>query len=63
MFQNFFNYYNLQSNPIYLDIYKYKNLKVNSDSLMTSVKNVKPKVIISDFLVPRFMNYVIRIAK
>ncbi len=50
MFQNFFfNYYNLQSNPIYLDIYKYKNLKVNSDSLMTSVKNVKPKVIISDF--------------
>ena len=44
------NYKKLESNPIYLELDKFKSLKIDSDQLTNSYKNLKPKIIIMDSL-------------
>ena len=42
------NYYNLETNPIYLYSKNYKNLNVNSNSMIKAFTFVKPQIIIFD---------------
>ena len=44
------NYNQLEANPIYFELHKYKSLKINSHNLISSYKNLKPKIIIMDSL-------------
>ena len=44
------NYNLLEANPIYFELKKYKSLKINSRNLISSYKNIRPKIIIMDSL-------------
>ena len=44
-----FNLYNFETNPIYFEIEKFKNLKINYNTIHTAVKKIMPKVVICDF--------------
>ena len=44
-----FNYYNFEVNPIYNNISDYKNLIVNSNTVVTAMKKIKPKIVICDY--------------
>ena len=46
----YFNYNQLQANPIYLELDKFKSLKISSRSLNSSYKIIKPKIVIMDAL-------------
>ena len=43
-----FNYYNLEVNPICYEIKDFKNLSINSNTVITAFKKIKPKIIICD---------------
>jgi hypothetical protein len=44
------NYEQLETNPIYLELNKFKSLNVDSSQLLTAYKTLKPKIIIMDSL-------------
>lgn len=45
-----FDYNQLQANPIYFELNKFKSLKINSRSLNLSYEIIKPKIVIMDAL-------------
>ena len=50
-FKNFiFNLSHIETNPIYLELNNYKSLKINSRSLNSAYKLIKPRIIITDYL-------------
>ncbi len=44
------NYSQLEANPIYFELFKYKSLKINSLDLISSYETLKPKIIVMDSL-------------
>ena len=48
--KSIFNFYNIEVNPICYEVNNYRNLLINSNTLITAIRKIRPKVIIFDHL-------------
>ena len=46
--KSIFNFYNIEVNPICYEVNNYRNLLINSNTLITAIRKIRPKVIIFD---------------
>ena len=51
VYKNFnLNYFQLETNPIYFELSKYNSIKVNSNSLLSAMSKLNPKIVVTDYL-------------
>tara|TARA_Y100000389_G_scaffold142831_1_gene140942 strand:- start:20255 stop:21982 length:1728 start_codon:yes stop_codon:yes gene_type:complete len=48
--KNLFDKEHIETNPIYLELNNYKSLKINSKPLIFAYENLKPRIVITDYL-------------
>jgi hypothetical protein len=44
------NYFQLETNPLYFELSKYNLIKVNSNSLLSSMSKLNPRIVVTDYL-------------